>query len=163
MKPIQITRRTYRAIMRTIGRIPPEAGGILACDGDGVVCAFYFDANADTTGLCYRPSIADLEQVICEDWIPRGLFFCGICHSHPADPLPSGPDLRTAQTLMEVNGLTQLLLPIVTDGKLTVHVLCRRGTDLSLWTAPYQIIETRSNALWDTFIESFLSRRKSIR
>jgi len=132
---LTITRETFRHIMATVGTIPPESGGILGADPDGVLSTFFFDAGGKTAWDCYIPDPVTLTHVVNEVW--QDLTLAGIVHSHQKQSPPSPADVRAARALMEANDLDAFLLPIVAEGSLTCYLVQKQGEPTKL---QYKII-----------------------
>ena len=123
MHTISMTQDVYDSILTTIGVHAPETGGILASDPVGIVRAFHFDCPTQRSSITYTPSIHTLSTVINEIWLPQGLVFSGLVHSHPKPSPPSPRDIRSALEIMRLNSLSVFLLPIVAGHQIDMYVL----------------------------------------
>lgn len=122
--PIVMTREVLCRIMRSIGALPAETGGILLGPVDGYdVTGFYFDRTAQCTGGTYTPDIDTLRQKLKSEWLPYGLDFKGFVHSHPGnfDRL-SGGDLTYIRRLLERNpDMDRFIAPIVIPNQFRIR------------------------------------------
>ena len=128
--PILFLETTVREhIENTVGRTPPESGGILGGQ-EGRVTRFFFDKNAQTTRLSYRPSLRTLNPEL-KRWSAEGVMFMGVLHSHPMGDHLSPGDICYARKILTKNpGLRyvdMLLLSPDTHGKLKGRRVTRRG------------------------------------
>lgn len=84
MQPeLHMTRQVYDQIRNTIGRRPPESGGILgSSDGGKTIDRFYFDATAKVTGGTYSPDTEVINRVLAH-WDAQDILLVGFVHSHP--------------------------------------------------------------------------------
>ena len=126
-----MTKKVFSDIEKTIGSCPPECGGVLGAGEDGIVTAYYFDHTGEHSERGYAPDVKEINHVLEEEWMPRGLYMVGLVHSHENGVgVPScmdvGYGIRILQALDTVN---VLYLPIVTlseNGmKMDVHMVCR--------------------------------------
>ena len=80
---LKMTRQVYDQICNTIGRHPPESGGILgSSDGGKTIDRFYFDATAKVTGGTYSPDTEVINRVLAH-WDTQDILLVGFVHSHP--------------------------------------------------------------------------------
>ena len=110
---LRIAPGVLAQIEATIGSLPPETGGVLGVDRDGVISAFRFDHVAATTMATYAPTISmvNAERRHLE---ARGGNFCGFVHSHPSRMARvSHYDLSYAQELLQKAKVDEIALPIV--------------------------------------------------
>lgn len=115
MKPVYITSDTLNSIYKTLCMFPAECGGVIACDQRGQIADFYFDHEAGAGKSSYSPSISTVNRIVNDKWLPGGLRFSGIAHSHPprAKLYPSNADLLAAKMILQNNeGLEEILLMI---------------------------------------------------
>ena len=106
------------AIARDIAMHPPERGGaLLGPIHQPLITCFLFDAEAETTGVTYRPS-RQLNGRVKDTERTQNLEFKGIIHSHPSGlDHPSGQDEIELGKGLELNPhLSHYLAPIVTTG-----------------------------------------------
>ncbi len=81
LREMLISKNVYEKIVKTIGSLPAESGGMLLGDADTYeILDFVFDHKADNTGVSYQPNTKFLNSVLEEH--PHE--FIGIVHSHPA-------------------------------------------------------------------------------
>lgn len=130
---VPVYRIVYDEIMRTIGSIPPETGGILGMK-DNCISSFYYDEYGSGTDNTYIPDFKRINDVL-QMWNLSGIEFAGIIHSHPSDMrLLSYADIRYAVQIMNENDLSELYFPLVMpdtkellfykvsgSGKVTIH------------------------------------------
>ena len=113
---IRMQRKVFEEIRSTVGLKRPETGGILGGRfEDGVVREFSFDHAARRTSVTYSPDCTSLNQLLSEDWNPRGIRMLGFVHSHPnCLREPSWGDIQYAERILNHNeDLPELYLPIV--------------------------------------------------
>ena len=78
---LKMTRQVYDQICNTIGRRPPESGGILgSSDGGKTIDRFYFDATAKVTGGTYSPDTEVINRVLAH-WDTQDILLVGFVHS----------------------------------------------------------------------------------
>lgn len=109
---VTISKSVYDEIMRTIGSIPPETGGILGMK-DNCISSFYYDEDGSGTDNTYIPDFKRINYVL-QMWNLSGIEFAGIIHSHPSDMRQlSYADVRYAVQIMNENDLSELYFPLV--------------------------------------------------
>lgn len=139
---MKLPRSVQREILNTVGAFPPECGGILASNRQGVLADFYFDQAAGTGNQCYAPTREAIQRKVNQNWRPEGLSFAGTVHSHPHDSLikPSRADLEATQEILRLNGLRSALLMIVYQKALFAWTVFPDGSmercELALWDEP---------------------------
>ena len=144
---LKMTRQVYDQICNTIGRRPPESGGILgSSDGGKTIDRFYFDATAKVTGGTYSPDTEVINRVLAH-WDTQDILLVGFVHSHPkgyAKP-PEG-DYRYVKAIMSALNITDdFFMPIVIvndppDGKINLYAYTFR-TDILLEAQPLGLLE----------------------
>ena len=109
---VPVYRIVYDEIMRTIGSILPETGGILGMK-DNSISSFYYDEYGSRTDNTYIPDFKRINDVL-QMWNLSGIEFAGIIHSHPSDMRQlSYADVRYAVQIMNENDLSELYFPLV--------------------------------------------------
>ncbi len=109
-----IAYRVIDNIMKTIGTLEAECGGIIAIS-KGEISDYYFDSEAGYGKASYVPSRGTIQNYIREKWSTPELRFCGIVHSHPYCNTcePSHIDIDMALKIMSLNNMDKLYLIIV--------------------------------------------------
>jgi proteasome lid subunit RPN8/RPN11 len=111
-----ITQSVLDAIHSTIGALPAEQGGLLGGRyEDGIVTDFEFDSTAVRSSGTYSPNTQVLNELLENEWNPRGIRLLGFIHSHPPGMASLSPgDLSYAQKILDhIPDLERLLLPLV--------------------------------------------------
>lgn len=126
METLRITASIYKQIINTIGYFPPECGGILGAAADGLVTEFYFDAYGKSTPNSYTPDIQSINEILINDWMPRGVLMVGIVHSHSNNiPFPSCGDIRYGiRILQALDTVDKFYLPILTHSDKDTRLDC---------------------------------------
>lgn len=111
-------------ILRTVGSIPPETGGILGCNEQDTVSHFLFDHTGKFEKTCYVPNNNFLNYYIRNNWARNNIRFCGFVHSHPADATSlSLFDIEYGMNILQnFDNLSQLLLILVNPNKPTEKI-----------------------------------------
>lgn len=112
---LRMNQGARREIMRTVGALKPETGGILLGPvGSNEITAFYFDCGAQCSAATYSPDCTTLSRKMHDEWLPSGLDMKGFVHSHPGlDQLSSG-DLTYIARLLAINpDMSVFAAPIV--------------------------------------------------
>lgn len=124
MHEMRVTTAVLEQIKSTVGKLQPEQGGVLGANEDGIISEYYFDKNGTSTSTGYVPNVTMINDVLANDWMPRGILMTGIVHSHANEVnVPScidvGYGIRILQSLDLVD---KFYLPIVTvmDGRFTM-------------------------------------------
>jgi len=137
--PLVFTTRVMDEIMHTIGSRPAESGGPLGGSRGGTLMeSFWLDETARMNGAQYYPDVDAVNQLMREQWNPRGTNLLGFVHSHPAGfARPSSTDCQYAGRIMDaIPELRRFALPIVQTtpdtGSFGLHgwSAVRRGNDV---------------------------------
>ena len=125
-RTMTITHDVFNKIKASIGKMPPEQGGILGIrNGSDIIDCFVHDKSARVGYAEYNPNINFLNDVINNDWDQNGVDFCGFIHSHPnCSEQLSGADIEYAVRIMKEFDLAYLYMPLVNsnaDGKFRIH------------------------------------------
>ncbi|MBN2642800.1 MAG: hypothetical protein JXR78_14195 [Victivallales bacterium] len=102
---VRISHKVCKEIMLTVGKRPPESGGILLGPvGTNDITDFFFDSGGTCTNATYSPDCKTLKHIMKEQWLPANLDMKGFVHSHPGsfDCLSAG-DLVYIGRLLEIN------------------------------------------------------------
>jgi hypothetical protein len=111
----KITADVWQEIKKTIGKLPPESGGMLGgCRDTNTISTYYFDNSAQTTGSAYSPDV-QVVNTILDKWNNDGIQLMGMIHSHPDTyRQPSSSDEEYAKRIISAcKGMTQFFMPIV--------------------------------------------------
>jgi hypothetical protein len=113
VKPtITITEDVYQQIVKTIGSLKPEKGGMLGSRDGIVIDRFVFDKNAKTGTSEYSPNTIFLNRVLEGEWSKVNLR--GFVHSHPFNgSVLSDADIEYAIRIMKAASLPELFMPLV--------------------------------------------------
>ena len=116
-------KAVYDQIMDTIGKKPPECGGILGAGADGVISDYYFDVTGRSEPNAYVPDVEAVNQVL-EAWHERGVHMVGIVHSHQDGLIaPSCGDIAYGVRILDaLDALERFYLPIVTSSEENVKI-----------------------------------------
>lgn len=126
MDSLMLSKGVYLQILDTIGKHPPECGGVLGAREGEVVTEFYFDECGNSSANGYVPNVQMINEMLIHDWMPRGILMVGIVHSHSNGiSVPSCGDvnygIRILQALDTVN---EFYLPIVTLNDERIDLSC---------------------------------------
>lgn len=115
----RISRQVYDLIQSTIGSLPAESGGVIACDNNNQIVDFYYDYDAGLGKRRYVPSARIITEHVNRDWHRKGYRICGFVHSHPTYGTcqPSSADVLYTDAILKANGLKTMLLIILCNGK----------------------------------------------
>ncbi len=142
---MKIKRKILEEIISTIGTHEPETGGILGIN-DGVVCAFYFDKNAEHQIGEYSPNTSDVNLKLAE-WAKQGIAFAGIIHSHPNNlsKLSNGDKEGIFTVLKAIPKVDKLYFPIVTNSNgyfsMSVYRAIVLQDDISITQIAYEVLD----------------------
>ena len=140
---MKIERKVLEEIISTIGQSKPETGGVLGMK-DGVICAFYFDKNADSELGAYCPNTDDINSKL-QEWGDEGISFAGIIHSHPNNcRLLSNGDEEGIKTIVKaIPAFEELYFPIVTNDdcfSMTVYSIRLKKENICINEIGYELI-----------------------
>lgn len=88
---ILFNQSTISEIQGSIGRVAPEAGGMIG-SREGVICKYYYDSSGKSTQAYYMPS-EEVETII-RQWHLEGYTFEGFIHSHGSRFSPTDADIK---------------------------------------------------------------------
>lgn len=113
---LRITSEIIHQIEQTIGKYPPEHGGILGAKEDGIISEFYFDHLGKSSSNGYSPDVESINKLLIEDWMPRNVYMVGIVHSHNHNisALSCGDVHYGIQILQALDSVDAFYLPIIT-------------------------------------------------
>ena len=126
VKSLKIYKRVYQQICDTLGTHPPECGGVLGASADGIITEYFFDATGISTPHGYAPDVASINEMLINDWMPRGILMVGIVHSHSnGNPVPSCGDIGYGVRILQaLDTVDCFYLPIVTMDGDNMHMSC---------------------------------------
>lgn len=139
----------FEAIRETIGKLPPESGGMLCGNPkNDSITYFYFDRKAECSSAGYSPDTTTLNNLL-KKLNDEGLRLKGFVHSHPIGfDSPSGGDLFYADKFFAaIPDLSRLVIPIVdsiaTDRpfQMRVFVATRKGDNIKVNRVPLHVVE----------------------
>lgn len=113
---MKIKREAFDKIFFSICSRPAESGGILIGPiGTDDITDFYFDAGGTCTNASYSPDYITVNKMLKELWIPNGLDYKGIGHSHPGNlDWPTPADLAYIRRLLTINeDMEMFFAPII--------------------------------------------------
>lgn len=126
MEALKMSRRVYARIMESVGRHPPECGGVLGARMGETVTEFYFDRHGRGAAKAYAPDVQGINALLTKDWMPRGVLMVGIVHSH-ADGLcvPSCGDISYGiRILQALDTVDRFYLPIIAPQNGQAELFC---------------------------------------
>jgi proteasome lid subunit RPN8/RPN11 len=126
---MRFTHQAYLAVMRALGTVNPEAGGILLGPRDSdLVTHFHRDENGVGTPMTFTIDAKGMNAAL-KVYKEARLEMKGVVHSHPPRvKSPSGPDLEYAAQLMQNpknEAADDLLMPIYCGGTLYPYIVYR--------------------------------------
>jgi proteasome lid subunit RPN8/RPN11 len=139
----------FESIRKTIGKLPPESGGMLCGDPkNDSITYFYFDREAECSSVGYSPDAITLNRLL-KKLNDEGLRLKGFIHSHPPGfDSPSGGDKFYAGKFFAANpDLPRLVIPIVdsvaTDRpfQMRVFIATRHSDEVETRRVPLRVIE----------------------
>lgn len=124
--PLVFTKGVVEEIISTVGRFPPETGGILGASSNGIISHFYYDRTGKSTASGYTPDVSTVNEILTNSWMPNGIFMVGIVHSHAnMNRTPSCGDISYGiRILQALNTVGQFYLPIVTRSEDIFEMCC---------------------------------------
>jgi len=150
---IEIRLSVLREMFETIGREPPETGGMLGGDIEtGQVTDFLFDDNPDgASRIHFTPDMENWNRVRNTEWKPRGVRAIGAAHSHPGrSNRPSGgDDIYALAILRAVSDLDYFLVFIINPeadgGRYALHTFVATAERDRLVLRPVEVIPVNEN------------------
>ncbi len=125
MDTLKLSKDVFSQIVDTIGKHPPECGGVLGARENGVITEFYFDEHGTSSANGYAPNVEMINEMLIHDWMPRGILMVGIVHSHAnGNCVPSCSDVGYGiRILQALDTVDRFYLPIATvnDGELQLN------------------------------------------
>ena len=121
---------------KTIGRLPPETGGMIACSVDqNYIDTWRFDEKSRNTVASYSYDVEEMEAQY-HAWKDKGIETVGFVHSHPSSyRQPSYDDIVTAYALMVFFGNDFFYLPIIisrNDGQFLLYSFVIRKDEVNV-------------------------------
>ena len=116
MNVLKISEDVITQIRNTIGKLPPECGGVLGASEAGIITEFFFDAKGVGSSNGYAPDVQSINEMLVNDWMPRGILMVGIVHSHANGvAVPSCGDVGYGVRILQaLDTVDRFYLPIVT-------------------------------------------------
>ena len=126
MEELILTKNVYAQILNTIGKRPPECGGILGAGENGIITEFFFDETGKSTRSGYAPDVKAVNEILANDWMPRGILMVGIVHSHVNGvDVPSCGDINYGiRILQALDTVDRFYLPIVVFREERAEMTC---------------------------------------
>ena len=126
MDALKISNDVFSQILATIGNCPPECGGVLGAGNDGIITDFYFDVTGKSTPTGYSPDVTAINDMLSNDWMPRGILMVGIVHSHAnGNNVPSCGDIGYGVRILQALDTVECFyLPIITTNNGQVCMDC---------------------------------------
>lgn len=114
---IYIARDVYENIMKTLGTLKPEKGGMLGWNiDDKSIDHFIFDECAYINSDTYSPDVEKMNNIINNTWADDGINFAGFIHSHPNNSKHlSQADINYGLKIIKEFDVDYIILPIVTS------------------------------------------------
>jgi proteasome lid subunit RPN8/RPN11 len=126
---MRFTHQAYQSVMKALGEVEPEAGGLLLGPRDSdLVTHFHRDEEGVGTPVSFTLGAKGLNSAL-KLYKEAGLEMKGFVHSHPRRvKAPSAPDLEYAAQLLHNprnEGADELLIPIYCGDTLFPYVIYR--------------------------------------
>ncbi len=139
----------YERIRETIGKLPPESGGLI-CGNPKTNCVtyYYFDDKAECSSVVYIPDTITLIPLL-KKLNDEGLEMMGFPHSHPSGcDCPSTGDKFYASKIFEANpDMRQLIIPIIESAasgqpfQMRVFIATPRRGEVEIKRVPLHVCE----------------------
>lgn len=134
---VTMNRHSFDSMMFAICSRPVERGGLLLGKAESNdVTDFFFDAGADTTSASYSPDYKTISKKLKEEWIPNGIDYKGIAHSHPGKLDGLTPqDLAYIKRLLVINPqMDMFIAPIIIPHqfRMRMMVVFRDNPDIAV-------------------------------
>ena len=129
MEILKISRSVYMQICNTLGKNPPECGGVLGARENDQITEFYFDETGKSSSTGYAPDVVAINNMLVNDWMPNGILMVGIVHSHAnQNKIPSCMDVEYGiRILRALDTVDEFYIPIVTVHSLSmISTVCFR-------------------------------------
>ena len=128
---MKMVQSAFDGIMREIGSKPPELGGwLLGPVGERLVTHFVLDTSGVCSPTKWVFGAQDANRMLRE-YVPLRVDMKGFVHSHPSGITSlSSQDLKAFRRPFDNRknvGLTEVLAPIVVDGKIYPYILYREA------------------------------------
>lgn len=139
----------FEAIRATIGKLPPESGGLICGDPkNDSITFFYFDREAECSSVGYSPDTITLNRLL-KTLNDEGLRLKGFVHSHPPGfDSPSSGDRFYAGKFFTANpDLQRLVIPIVDSVatnrpfQMRVFIATLRRDEVQIQRVPLRVVE----------------------
>ena len=126
---MRFTQQAYLALMKAMGEVEPEAGGLILGPRDSdLVTHFHRDEEGVATPVTFTLGAKGLNAAL-KIYKEAKVEVKGFVHSHPRRvKAPSGPDLEYAAQLLQNpknEGAEELLIPIYCGGTLYPYIIYR--------------------------------------
>lgn len=116
MDTLKLLKDVFSQILDTVGKYPPECGGVLGAREGEIITEFYFDEHGTSSANGYAPNVQIINKMLIHDWMPRGILMVGIVHSHSnGNGVPSCGDISYGVRILQaLDTVDRFYLPIVT-------------------------------------------------
>ncbi len=142
---MKIRLSVLNILYNKISDYPPESGGILGSECDGVISHVVLDCgNSDFAHCCYAPNSIFLNCEIAK-WAERRIEFQGVFHTHFAGVKTLSPaDKRYIESIMKAmpSQIRQLYFPIyvLPDRELVVYRAVSSAESTDIFAEPLEIV-----------------------
>jgi len=97
---VYIYSDVHELIVKCLGQNQTEHGGILGARPGEAISEFYFDYSGKSTKDSYTPDCDRINDILENEWFPKGVYMVGLIHSHDASCIfPSCGDLLYAERI----------------------------------------------------------------